>query len=61
MKQKTRLQDKENQQKWVLFRQTVNPGVNPEALRLMNEMGDVFRSANTPAIPWKPSANVSAP
>lgn len=44
MRQKTWLQNKENRQKWVLFMQTFNPRVDPEVLRLMDEMGVVFRS-----------------
>ncbi len=44
MKHNTWLQNKENQQKWVLFLQTFNARVDPKVLRLMDEMGIVFRS-----------------
>jgi len=46
MKRRSWLQDKDKRQKWMLFMQDFHPEIDPEALRLMDELGFVFRSVH---------------
>ena len=44
MKAKTWLDDQEKRQKWMTFMQGFHPGIDPQTIRLMDEMGFVSRS-----------------
>lgn len=44
MAQKTFLHDKEKRQKWMAFVQNFHPDIDPQAIRLMDELGFVSRS-----------------
>ena len=44
MSHKSWLQDKEKRQKWMRFMQGFNPQINPQTIRLMDELGFVSRS-----------------
>ena len=44
MKQKTWLQDKEKRQKWLAFIQNFHADIDPQTIRLMDELGFVARS-----------------
>jgi DNA-binding MarR family transcriptional regulator len=44
MKPKNWLQDKERRQKWMQFMQNFHPDIDPQSIRLMDELGFVARS-----------------
>jgi hypothetical protein len=44
MRSKNWLQDNERRQKWILFMQGFHPDVDPQSIRLMDELGFVSRS-----------------